>query len=773
MRLRPPQAEALASVRDVLLRLPDRLSTCTPEEVRQFLTGSGWTHTSHPAFTLSLATGLGKSRLAGAIIALLWLSGEARTFVLLAPRRAVLRRLNDALDPAFHDYLFTDPNLIPEPLVIRADEITSPAALDPQAATFARGPRIYLLSPQLVTSSPIFNGRDDLSQISPAQVLKHQQDVVVIVDEAHHVGRLADRETTAWANAIRELEPRLQIGLTATPRQEAGVNLLYDYPLKLALAEGLYTKAVQLLVREFPGDDRDPWDIDQQTITFALDRLRTKEEAIALAAVPPFPEVKPVAVLFARDIEHAKQVYDWLLSSTLLTADEIHLTYSGKSKTEEEVEQLLRIESPSNPVRVVVNVMELTEGWDVRNVYVVAPLRAMATFQGAVQAMGRGLRLPAGRRIGEREADTLDVICFGKESLKKIADEATAFTGREPSPAAGIEVKDSGAAATVDVPVEVGVVREETIEFVDLRKQQQEPNLDLEPAALRRVTEMAVNRLELAQAQMRIATVKGQVALDRARFTEAVAMRVLRALPEYLADDIHRDPVRVIVQRWLDEARPKDRFVPFDPFEVGDEIARVIKQGLERESAQYIPASSKRRVAFPGFRLIANVPALLGVPRPTSLRVEELPTIGARDTFVRFQPCRGWRSALHDAYSFDSWPEAKLATLLDVADDVVWWVRNQPRRLQIATPAGVYNPDFVALLDTQPKRTLLILESKADDFWNPPESVPRLKARAAAAWCEAQPPELPTLWSYAVALESDIERVASWPELFARLLRTG
>ena len=437
MRLRPPQAEALASIRDVLLRLPDRLSMCDAEEVRQFLTGSGWAHTSHPAFTLSLATGLGKSRLAGAIIALLWLSGEARTFLLLAPRRAVLRRLNDALDPAFHDYLFTDPNLIPEPLVIRADEITSPVALDPQLATFARGPRIYLLSPQLVTSSPIFNGRDDLSQISPAQVLKQQEDLVVIVDEAHHVGRLADRETTAWANAIRELEPKLQIGLTATPRNESGVNLLYDYPLNKALAEGLYTKAVQLLVREFPGDDRDPWDIDQQTITFALDRLRIKEEAIALAGTPPFPHVKPVAVFFARDIEHAKQVYDWLLNSTLLTSDEIHLTYSGKSKTEEEVEQLLGIESPSNSVRIVVNVMELTEGWDVRNVYVVAPLRAMATFQGAIQAMGRGLRLPAGRRIGQREADTLDVICFGKESLKKIADEATTFTGREPSPAAG------------------------------------------------------------------------------------------------------------------------------------------------------------------------------------------------------------------------------------------------------------------------------------------------------------------------------------------------
>jgi hypothetical protein len=194
---------------------------------------------------------------------------------------------------------------------------------------------------------------------------------------------------------------------------------------------------------------------------------------------------------------------------------------------------------------------------------------------------------------------------------------------------------------------------------------------------------------------------------------------------------------------------------------------------LQRESPRYLPVSSKRRVAFPGYRLIANVPALPGVPRPTSLAVEDLPTIGARETFVRFQPYRGWRSALHEAYSFDSWPEAKLATLLDVAADVVWWVRNQPRRLHIATPAGMYNPDFVVLMNTEPKRTVLILEAKADDFWNPPESAPRLKARAAATWCAAQPSELSTSWLYALALESDINAAASWPELFPRLLRNG
>jgi hypothetical protein len=158
------------------------------------------------------------------------------------------------------------------------------------------------------------------------------------------------------------------------------VNVLDDYPLSQALAEGLYTKAVKVLVRRFPGDNRDPWDVNQQTITFAVAR-REKERALSSVDVPPFPAVKPVVVFFARGIDHAKQVYAWLLEASGLEREEIHLTYSGKSKTEEEVEQLLGIEAFENRVKVVVNVMELTEGWDAANVYVVAPLRAMATFQ--------------------------------------------------------------------------------------------------------------------------------------------------------------------------------------------------------------------------------------------------------------------------------------------------------------------------------------------------------------------------------------------------------
>ena len=83
MALRPPQAEALTRFCDLLKRLPRPLSECTDEELRQYCSIDSFEHPSHPSFTLALATGVGKTRLAGALMALLWLTGEAETFLFL------------------------------------------------------------------------------------------------------------------------------------------------------------------------------------------------------------------------------------------------------------------------------------------------------------------------------------------------------------------------------------------------------------------------------------------------------------------------------------------------------------------------------------------------------------------------------------------------------------------------------------------------------------------------------------------------------------------
>src|SRR6185295_12918607 len=123
MALRPPQAQALEKVRDLLVRLPRPLGECSDQEVRQFMTFGDFKHPKHPSFIVSLATGVGKTRLAGAIMALLWLSGESQHFLFLAPSKAVLNRLRNAFNPAFREYIFIERNLVPEPTLIVSDQL--------------------------------------------------------------------------------------------------------------------------------------------------------------------------------------------------------------------------------------------------------------------------------------------------------------------------------------------------------------------------------------------------------------------------------------------------------------------------------------------------------------------------------------------------------------------------------------------------------------------------------------------------------------------------
>jgi superfamily II DNA or RNA helicase len=760
MGLRPPQVIALRELRDALLRLPAPLKACSVEQRREFLAlRDDWRHPFHPAFTVALATGVGKTRLAGAIIAMLWLANEARTFMILAPRRAVLRRFESAFDHRFREYIFVDPQFVPEPSVVRADEIDSPRAFEFDGDMFSRGPKIFLLSPQLIASSERFSRRPEFAERSPLEALKARGDLVVIADEAHHIGKMSNRETTAWASAVRQLNPAIQIGLTATPRRELGEHLLYEYSLQSALRDGFYTKSVHICVRQFGDSVLDADDIDKSAIMYSLDRLDRKEDAVRKAvSIGQFPATKPVCVFFARDIDHATQVKEWLLSTGRVIGEQVLLTHSGLSKSEEEIERLLSIESPENPIRVVVNVMELTEGWDVTNVYVVTPLRAMATFQGALQAMGRGLRLPAGRRVGDPVLDELDVVCFGREALEKIVRESTDWVGSGTS-SSGVTVTNFDRSDPAQTKVFVDVERSCSFEYSKYQYVEDELKLDLDPAALNRVKEAVVTEVELAAAQTRLGY--GRSRIGRDRFVDATAFRIIRRLDKYLSDARDFRAVSELVRKWLDEVRPGSSDVDFDPAEVSEEFAKALQAGARVKPARYESCDGKDICLFSSYVGKQDVMISPGEQIPT-ITTDQLPVFHGSN-FVRGQLYRGWGKSVHAAYAFDSRPEALLAGLLDKAPNVAWWLRNDPVRFKLETPAGQYRPDFVVCL-SEHKPLILILEAKGDHMWVDPQHESRLKSAAAKEWAAIQMGAGFAMLA-GVALQSDIERSGSWEEL--------
>jgi superfamily II DNA or RNA helicase len=787
MELRQPQVEALKALRDELLKLPKPLRECQSHVVRQFMTRKdGSPHPAHPSYTLSLATGVGKTRLAGAIMALLWLTNEARTFLVLAPRRAVLQRFENALNPRFREYIFVNSGLVPEPHVIRADEIESPSAFEHAPSLFQTGtpgPRIFLLSQQLITTSDRFKERRPHASKSAAEALREAQDLVAIVDEAHHVGGY-EGNPSKWADAIKDLEPKLQVGLTATHRRDDPA-VLYEYSLPRAVDEGHYTKQPTLLVRKYKeaiaegdtsaatNDQVD--DLDRAALLYGLDRLAAKADAVAVCDVHPFPKVKPILVVFATNTEHANNVYEWLLSLGRFEADEILKTDSATAKTEKTTELLLGVETYDNPVRVIVNVQELMEGWDVSNVYVVVPLRALATFTSAVQAMGRGLRLPAGRRVGVPEVDSLDVVLFGRDDATVILKKSIAWSGKdggqESSPGISVLPYDTPSTQTVTLPS--STVRRPSVSFRELQLVDEELPLDVDAAALAGLTRAVIDSLDLSQASLNVG--QGFARLPKQRFVTAAAVRTSRELSRYLSDEQHMPRLCEVIQSWIDQQAYDGDLVPYDPSEVAVELSRILRRRIRSRSAAYEETGDDSNLVFPGFSIQLQVPP--GQFTKPELQLSDVQAYSIDCTFRQRYPYKGWRRGCHEAYTFDTSPEAKVAWLIDSHAGVQWWVRNQPRRFHVPTPLGNYHPDFLVYLDQFRglSPVLLLVEVKMDLLWESEDGESRLKASAAREWCRVQSAvgtksTVPLTWVQETALESMIDASPTWAALEERLI---
>jgi len=64
----------------------------------------------------------------------------------------------------------------------------------------------------------------------------------------------------------------------------------------------------------------------------------------------------------------------------------------------------------------------LKEGWDVTNLYTIVPLRAANSRVLVEQSIGRGLRLPYGKRTGVAAVDRLTIVSHDK--FQEIIDHA-------------------------------------------------------------------------------------------------------------------------------------------------------------------------------------------------------------------------------------------------------------------------------------------------------------------------------------------------------------
>ncbi|QNO37188.1 DEAD/DEAH box helicase family protein [Protaetiibacter sp. SSC-01] len=346
-----------------------------------------------------LATGVGKTYLAAALVEYLARVG-VRDVLIVVPGSTIEQKTIANFTPGHPKHIS---GATIEPLLITADNFQRGTVGD--ALHDRHRLKLYVFTVQMLLrprGERAMRARKEDEYIGGAlyEHLQDARDLVVIADE-HHVYRPAAQ---AFSDAIRELRARAIVGLTATP-DPADVKadkVVFRYPLAHAIADG-YVKIPVIVYRS---DDHR----DERTQLADAVRLRDYKEPSwhAYADGRELSRVTPVLFVVCQDIAHAQETADALSRDYLPEKDSVLLITSESS--DRALELLASVEAPTSPVRAIVSVNKLKEGWDVKNIGVIVALRRLASETLTEQILGRGLRLPFGERTGVPAIDQVDIV---------------------------------------------------------------------------------------------------------------------------------------------------------------------------------------------------------------------------------------------------------------------------------------------------------------------------------------------------------------------------
>lgn len=432
LSLRPPQRRSLEILDRVTEIVPPSKAADLDAALEvinsEYPTVSGFER-DFPSLCFALATGVGKTRLMGAFITYLKIAHGIDNFFVLAPNLTIYNKLIDDFTPNTAKYVFKG---IAE-FAISPPVLTTGETYERQIAS---GGQLFPTTINIFNiakiSSEVRGGRSPRIRSFREEIgesyfdyLASLPDLVLLMDESHRY------RATAGMRAINELKPVLGLELTATPFTEgtrgpvAFQNVVFDYPLARAMEDGFVKEPAVVTRKDFNPAGKSPKAIEEMKLNDGI-RLHesVKVELETYARENGVNIVKPFVLVIARDTSHAADLM------TFIQSDEFYKgRYAGKViqvdssvKEEETVEKLLTVERNDNPVEIVIHVNMLKEGWDVTNLYTIIPLRAANARTLIEQSIGRGLRLPYGKRTGVTAVDRLNIVAHDR--FQEIVDEA-------------------------------------------------------------------------------------------------------------------------------------------------------------------------------------------------------------------------------------------------------------------------------------------------------------------------------------------------------------
>lgn len=365
-------------------------------------------------FIADLATGVGKTYIAGGLLDYLYLSG-VRNVVIVTPGSTIQKKTIDNLTPGHRKYLR---GLQSNPLLITLDTVERGevgAALEDENRFKVFVFTVQsLLRPNATDQRRAHRPHETLGQ-ALYEYLEACDDLVVIADE-HHI--YYSGNARRFSAAIDELHPMALIGLTATPHPGTLDKRVYHYPLSDAIADG-YVKIPVLVSRTDGLKDTRTQLADGLTL---LDAKRDAMKAYCRQTRKPYSE--PIFFVVTSTIDEANEYVD-LLAGADFIGDRDHILLVTSQEPDEALRLLDTLEDPDSKIRAVVSVSMLKEGWDVKNIYVIASVRSMESSLLTEQILGRGLRLTFGERTGNPMLDTVEVLSH--ESFSTLLRQASSL----------------------------------------------------------------------------------------------------------------------------------------------------------------------------------------------------------------------------------------------------------------------------------------------------------------------------------------------------------
>lgn len=682
------------------------------------------------------------------------------------------------------------------------------------------------------------------------EYLTNADDLLMVLDESH----LYSESAKTWQPALDRLRPAGRVGLTATPVK--GDKVIFQYRLRDAIQEQYVKQPVVALRRNGYPDNEELGKLrDAKSL---LDKKASEYQNYELAH-PEVQRINPILLVSCRDINHAEEVSAVLRGSQFFGSDDAVLTIHSDAMTNEVEQSLARVQAPDSPVRAVVQVDMLSEGWNVHNVAVMLPLRALESGTLTEQLIGRGLRLPYGKYTGVEWIDTLDVVSHTsvKDALKahglgdnrEIEDLPTPppinptvgggdSTSTSPSSPDAQPFEGTGHDAGTTPPTGGGTTLpgfDRAIPFSDADTPDSgQPSGTSGDTVVDTVADLGGATRDLGDdgppiptpppAPVRIERVFNvdfyfpsstiERTVERLRFTD-LSSDWIKTVAASLGSDsdvaIERHAIVIVDGNKvkLEAGTQGDSYdLPMSADDVAEHLMRALwqtpsaKNGAEGLANRKGSRSLARRIVdaasgdWTPKRAETAAHKLKNAVRDEATRVARsgrpIPKVKAiklpvrhyfeipahpeiisqhRASKANFSTSRyynEWKRAMFEAANFDAYDtELRIAKLLDVSPDIVWWTR-----LLISDGASIeygvgraYYPDFVAY-DTDGVHW--IIEGKSDS--GKQDEIVQDKRKAT----ERVLREMETLdewqdarWGYLIAYQDDVTRAESWRDLLA------